>query len=137
MDDKKIRIKAFCCKQSAIEAYRMAETLKLEIPEELEIEEVRCSGNIDIEDILLEFENGIDSVMVIACHEGNCLFISGNIRAKKRVENTKRFLDDVGLSKERLEIFTLASNMGHGFSRIAKDMRERVIKIGKSPLIEK
>ncbi|MBU1626951.1 hydrogenase iron-sulfur subunit [bacterium] len=133
-NDNKIRIKAFCCKQSVVEAHKMAVVMKLDIPENLDIVEVKCTGLIDILDLMNAFEEGADGVMVIACHEGNCLYLSGNIRAKKRISVTKRLLDEMGVGGERLEMFNLASNMGPGFIRFAKEMKDKILKIGQSPL---
>ena len=130
------KIKAFCCEQSAVEAHKMAEVMKLEIPEELDVVKVKCTGLIDIIDLMNAFEEGADGVMVIACHEGNCLFLSGNIRAKLRVKNARKLLDEIGVESDRLEIFNIASNMGPGFSKITNEMKERIIKLGSNPLNE-
>jgi len=39
------------------------------------------------------FELGFDAVFVSGCHEGDCHYLAGNIRAKKRVNKLKKDLD--------------------------------------------
>jgi len=114
----------------------MAKKMKLEIPEELDIVEVKCSGMVDIIDIVESFERGADGVMIIACHEGNCFYLSGNMRAKMRVSSAKKLLEEVGIEGERLQIFNLASNMGFGFNKVVNDMKNTILKVGRSPLNE-
>jgi coenzyme F420-reducing hydrogenase delta subunit len=128
------KIKAFCCQQSAFEAYEMAKTMKLPVPDERDIVKVKCTGLIDIIDVMQAFEDGADGIMVVACHEGNCLFLSGNSRAVKRVQRIKKLLDEIGIGGERLEIFHVAANMGPRFSEITTNMKDRISKLGKSPI---
>jgi len=130
----RIKIRAFCCQQSAVEAYKMAKTMKLNVPENLDIVEVKCTGSIDVIDMIRAFEEGVDGVIVVACHEGNCQFLSGNTRAKMRVEKTRKLLEELEIESSRLEIFNVASNMGAGFSKITSEMNERISKLGKSRL---
>jgi coenzyme F420-reducing hydrogenase delta subunit len=54
--------------------------------------------------------------MIVACPEGKCKRIDGNIRAAKRVKWVQQLLDEIGLNGKRLvyaagdEIDTAAAN---------------------------
>ncbi len=55
--------------------------------------------------LLRAFEAGADAVIVMVCPEGDCRYLEGNIRAGKRVAQTKKLLDEIGLDGRRLNIF--------------------------------
>lgn len=124
------KIVVFCCYQSAYEAADMAGTMRLSLPENLNIIRVPCTGKVDTVHILKAFELGAEGVMVLACHEENCKFLTGNTRARKRVEYLKGILEEIGLEKERLEIYNLAPNMAHRFIEVSNAMAEKVKELG-------
>jgi len=127
-------IVAFCCRNSAVEAGRMAELFNLKLPEGLRTITVPCAGKIDVDCILTSFNEGADGVLVISCHKGNCKSETGNIFAEWRVNDVKRMLAETGIESERLCFESLASNMGPEFSSIANSMEERIKEMGTSPL---
>ncbi len=64
-----------------------------------------CSSMVKDVFLLRAFEAGSDAVVVLACPEGECHYVNGNIRARKRVERLKSLLDEIGLDGRRLSIF--------------------------------
>ncbi|MBC7344493.1 MAG: hydrogenase iron-sulfur subunit, partial [Clostridia bacterium] len=82
--------------------------------------------------ILKAFENGADGVMVVGCQEGNCKDISGNVRARKRVEYARRLLEEVGLERERLKMYHLAANRGVEWAEVVTEMFTTVKLLGPS-----
>jgi F420-non-reducing hydrogenase iron-sulfur subunit len=84
--------------------------------------------------LLTAFEEGADGVYVAGCMEGDCHFLRGNIRARKRVEYVKKILDELGIGGERLEMVNLSGSMGPRFAEIAREMTERIRKLGPNPL---
>jgi F420-non-reducing hydrogenase iron-sulfur subunit len=124
------KIVVFCCYQSAYEAADMAGTMKMSLPDNISIVRIPCTGKVDMIHILKAFELGAAGVMVLACHEDNCKFLTGNTRARKRVEYLKRELEMIGLEKERLEIYNLAPNMAHRFIEVSNAMAEKVKELG-------
>ncbi|UCD86079.1 MAG: hydrogenase iron-sulfur subunit [Deltaproteobacteria bacterium] len=107
----------------------MAGTMGLSLPDNLNVVRVPCTGKVDTIHILRAFELGAEGVIVLACHDENCKFLTGNIRARKRVEYLKGILEEIGLEKERLEIYNLAPNMGHRFAEVASSMAENLKKL--------
>jgi len=55
------------------------------------------------------------------------------LRAYKRVEYTKKLLEEIGLESERLEFFHIAASEAPMFAKIAKEMTERAKKLGPNP----
>jgi len=66
--------------------------------------------------------------------EGECHFLEGNLRAKKRVERTKMILEEIGIEGERVEMYNLSASEGVKFAEIAKEMTEKIKKLGPSPI---
>jgi len=95
---------------------------------------VPCAGRVDIIHLLRTLEAGADAVFVAGCMEGECHYLIGNIRAKKRVNKLKRDFAEMGFEPERLEMFNLASSDGPRFADIVTEMVERTLKLGPSPL---
>ena len=93
-----------------------------------------CSGRVDIIHLLKAFEAGADAVFVAGCHEGECHYLTGNIKAKKRVNKLKQDLAQIGLEPERLEMFNVGSAEGPKFASICREMSERAHKLGPSPV---
>ncbi len=128
------KIVAFCCYYCAYSAADLAGSLRLQYPPTVRLIEQPCSGKVDIRLLLQAFEQGADGVYVAGCLEGDCHFLKGNIRAKKRVNAAKKILDKIGVGGERLEMFNLSGSMGPKFAEIAKEMTQRVVELGPSPL---
>ena len=78
----------------------------------------------------LSIEEGADGVMVAGCLEGECHFLTGNLKAKKRVNYVKKTLEDIGIEPERVTMFNLSSAMGPRFAEIATEMTETIKKLG-------
>jgi len=106
----------------------------LQYPSNIKIIFVPCTGKVDVLHILRAFEKGADGVYVVGCMEGDCHFISGNFRARKRVEQTQKILDTIGIGGERAQMYNLSSGEGPRFAQFAIEMNERIRKLGPNPI---
>ena len=127
-------IVAFCCHYCAFAAADLAGSLRLSYPPNVRIIRLPCTGKLDVLYILKAFEFGADGVMVAGCLEGQCHFQKGNIYAKKRVLYAKKLLSEITIEPERLEMYNLSSAMATRFAEIAREMTERIKKIGPTPI---
>lgn len=127
-------IVAFCCHYCAYGAADLAGISRLQYPPNVKIVKIPCSGKIDTSYILAAFEAGADGVYVAGCLHGTCHFLNGNIRAEKRVAYTRKLLEEIGLGGDRLEMYHMSASMGQEFARSAKEMAERIKRLGPSPL---
>ena len=84
-----------------------------------------CTGRVDIIHLLKAIEDGADAVYVAGCLEGECHFLVGNLKAKKRVQYVKKVLQEIGVEPERVEMFNLSAGEGPRFAEIAREMVER------------
>jgi F420-non-reducing hydrogenase iron-sulfur subunit len=125
---------AFCCHYCAYTAADLAGTMRLQYPDNIRIVRLPCTGKVDVRVLLEAFEKGADGAYVAGCLEGDCHFLTGNLRAKKRVELAKRILEDAGIGGERLEMFNMSAAMGPRFAEVAREMTEKIRKLGPSPI---
>jgi coenzyme F420-reducing hydrogenase delta subunit len=125
---------AFCCKYCAYAAADLAGSMRLSYPSNVKISQVPCTGRVDIVHLLRAIEDGADGVYVAGCLEGDCHFVSGNLKARKRVEYVKRTLEELGIEPERVEMFNLSSAMGPRFAETANEMTEKIRNLGPSPV---
>lgn len=128
------RILAYCCRYCAYAAADLAGSMRLSYPPNVRILQVPCTGRIDAVFLLRAIEEGADGVFVAGCLEGECHFLEGNLRARKRVEAVQGILREIGIEPERVMMFNLSSAMGTRFAEIAREMTERIRQLGPSPL---
>lgn len=134
IEDYEPEVLAFCCYFCAFAAADLAGSMRLQYPTNVKIIRVPCTGKVDVIYILKAFEKGADAVFVAGCLEGNCHYLEGNLRAKKRVLSLKKFLDEIGVGGERLEMFNMSSSMGTAFAEAASEMTSRAKRLGMNPV---
>lgn len=108
--------------------------MRLSYPADIKIIQVPCTGRVDILHLLNAIEDGADGVYVAGCLEGECHYISGNLKAKRKVAYVKKTLTEIGIEPERVEMFNLSSAQGARFAEIALEMTDRIKALGPSPI---
>jgi coenzyme F420-reducing hydrogenase delta subunit len=130
MSEFEPKIVAFCCNFCAFAAADLAGSMRLEYPSNVRIVRLPCTGKTDALYIMKAFEDGADGVFVAGCLEGQCHFLEGNLRARKRVAYVKRLLAEVGIEPERVEMYNLSSAMGGRFAEIVEEMTTKIKELG-------
>jgi coenzyme F420-reducing hydrogenase delta subunit len=108
--------------------------MRMEYPSNVKIIRVPCTGKVDALYLLKALENGVDGVYVAGCMEGDCHFLKGNIRARKRVEYVKELLEGIGINPERVAMYNLSAAQGPRFVEIAREMTEKIKALGPNPV---
>jgi len=130
MSEFEPKIVAYCCNFCAFAAADLAGAMRVQYPPNVRIIRLPCTGKVDAIHLMKAFEDGADGVFVAGCLEGECHYLEGNLRAKKRVAYVKRLLTEVGTDPQRVEMFNLSSAMGGRFAEIVEEMTERIRKLG-------
>ena len=107
--------------------------MRLSYPVGIRVVRVPCTGKVDLVHILRAFELGADGVYLVGCLEGTCAYEQGNFRAKKRVAQAVRYLDQVGIGGERVAMFNLSSGDAPLFAAYAQEMYQRLMALGPNP----
>lgn len=108
--------------------------MRLSYPTNVKMVKLPCTGRVDNLLILKAFESGVDGVYLAGCLEGECHFLKGNLRARKRVEYVKSLLDEVGIGGARLEMYNMSAAQGQRFAEVAREMTEKIRALGPSPV---
>jgi F420-non-reducing hydrogenase iron-sulfur subunit len=108
--------------------------MRLHYPTNVKIIKLPCSGRAEVLHLMQAIEKGADGVFVAGCLEGDCHYQVGNLRAKKRVAYVKEILEKVGIGGERIAMYNLSAGQGPRFAEIAREMTEKIKKLGPSPL---
>ncbi len=132
MSEFEPKIVAYCCNFCAFAAADLAGAMRLQYPPGVRIIRLPCTGKVDAILLMKAFEEGADAVFVAGCLEGECHYLEGNLRARKRVAYVKRLLSEVGIEPERIDMFNLSSAMGGRFAEIVEEMTQRVKDLGPS-----
>ena len=135
-DNFEPKIIGFCCKFCAYAAADLAGSMRISYPSSIKIIQVPCTGRIDVIHILKALEEGADGVMIAGCLEGECHFLEGNLKAKKRVQMVKHILTQINMEPERVQMYNLSSAMGPRFAQIASQMTEKIHQLGQSPVMK-
>ena len=81
-------------------------------PTNVKIIRIPCTGKVDALYLLKALEDGVDGVYVAGCEVGDCHFLVGNIRARKRVGYVKSILKDLGINPGRVEMYNMSAADG-------------------------
>ncbi len=130
MSEFEPKIVAYCCNFCAFAAADLAGAMRLQYSPNVRIIQLPCTGKADPIHFMKAFEEGADGVFVAGCLEGQCHYLKGNLRAKKRVAYVKRLLAEVQVEPERLDMFNLSSAMGGRFAEIVEEMTQRIKELG-------
>lgn len=130
MNEFEPKIIAYCCNFCAFAAADLAGAMRLQYPANVRIIKLPCTGRVDAIVLLKAFEEGADGIFVAGCLEGECHYLEGNLRAKKKVAYVKRLLGELQIEPERIEMFNLSSAMGGRFAEIVENMTDRIKKLG-------
>jgi len=102
---------------------------------EIQTVKMPCSSMVKDVFLLRAFEAGADGVIVLVCPEGQCRFLEGNIRAKKRVAWVRNLLDEIGLNGQRLSLSNISSGDKITASQIIDDVLKTLAEVGPNPAV--
>jgi F420-non-reducing hydrogenase iron-sulfur subunit len=108
--------------------------MRLSYPDSIRVIRLPCTGKVDVIHLMRTLQKGADGVYVAGCLEGECHYLTGNLRAKKRVEYTKKLLDEIGIGGDRLQMYNIAASDGPRFAEVAREMHEKIMALGPNPI---
>jgi coenzyme F420-reducing hydrogenase delta subunit len=124
MNGKFLKIYVFCCATS----YDQAQLIRNFSPpgNEIKVISLPCSGKLDILYLIKAFETGADGVAVMMCKEGECRYLEGNMRAKKRAKVVEELLKETGLGEGRVAVIQMDDG---GIERKMRELEDFCLKI--------
>jgi len=128
------KIIGFLCNWCAYAGADLAGVSRIEYPDSIRILKVMCSGRVDPTIIMESFISGVDGVLICGCHPGECQYLTGNLEEERKVELVKRFLDKIGIDKERLRLEWIGAWEGRKFANIVTEFTNDLTQLGANPM---
>ena len=127
------KILLFCCNWCAYAGADLAGVSRMQIKPYFRGIRTLCSARVDPEFILHAYKQGADGVMVAGCHPGDCHYIGGNYRTRRRMALLKVMLGQFGLNKDRFRLEWVSAAEGEKFASVVNEFIDRIIELGPSP----
>ena len=134
MSDQEPIIVAFVCNWCTFTAADLAGTSRQKYPPNVRLIRMMCSGMVDPKYVLKAFFEGADGVLIGGCHPGDCHYINGNYKARRRVALMKAVLAQYGLREDRLWLRWIGASEGNVFAETIREMTEKVKALGPTEL---
>ena len=131
-DDLKIIL--FLCNWGPHAPYQTLQDSGSEIPPNIKMVRIPCSGRLNKALIFKTFEMGADGVALVGCEPGTCRYGIGTESARQNVEDTRGIIEMLGLSENRLRLATFLPDEPDVLLRFLHDFTNEIIALGKSPV---
>ena len=128
------KIIAFACNWCSYAGADSAGVGRLQYPPTTRVIRVMCSGRISPMFVLEALRAGADGVLVTGCHPGDCHYISGNEKARRYVEESRKLIELLGLEAGRLRLEWISAGEGARFAEVVREFSEQIRVLGASPL---
>ena len=89
-----------------------------------------CTGMVDAQYVIKAFLEGADGVLVSGCHPGDCHYINGNYKARRRIKLLKTILPQFGFAPERLALTWIGASDGIQFAETMQQLATRMKSLG-------
>ena len=130
MENFEPTIIAFVCNWCTYTAADLAGTSRKKYPENVRLIKVMCTGMVDPKYVLKAFLQGADAVLVSGCHPGDCHYINGNFKARRRIKLLHNVLDNFGIDKKRLRLTWIGASDGIEFAETINTMVREIKEKG-------
>ncbi len=136
-DEFEPKILGILCNWCTYAGADLAGTSRTQYPPNVRVIRVMCTGRIDPAFILEAFSLGADAVLVSGCHIGDCHYIAGNFKSRRRIALTRKVLEQYGIDPRRLKMTFVSASEGALWAQVVKDMVSTIKKLGPSNVQKK
>jgi len=133
----KPKILAFCCNWCAYAGADLAGVSRFQMPTDVRVIRVMCSGRVPPELIIRALANGLDGVMILGCHPGECHYSEGNYLTRRRAHVLKRLLMYIGIEPERFQLRWVSAAEAAKFTAVVKEVTDKITALGPNSWVDK
>jgi len=131
------KIIAFLCNWCTYAGADLAGTSRIQYPSNIRIIRLMCSGALDPTYVLKVLLEGADGVLIGGCHPGDCHYLNGNYKARRRVATLKKVLEKAGLEPERVWLRWISASEGSYFAETVQDLVDHIKELGPNSIKER
>ena len=121
---------AFVCNWCTYTAADLAGTSRLTYPKNVRLIRVMCTGMVDPQYVIKAFLEGADGVLISGCHPGDCHYINGNYKARRRIKLLKEILPQFGFDQQRLRLTWIGASDGIQFAEVMRELVGQIKALG-------
>lgn len=123
-------ILAFVCNWCTYTAADLAGTSRMVQQPNLRLVRMMCTGMVDPKYIVKSLLSGADGVLISGCHPGDCHYINGNYKARRRVKLLNEILPQFGIERERVKLTWVGASEGNEFAATVNNFINEVRELG-------
>jgi coenzyme F420-reducing hydrogenase delta subunit len=123
-------IVAFVCNWCTYTAADLAGTSRLSYPENIRLVRIMCTGMVDSQYVIKAFLEGADAVVVSGCHPGDCHYINGNYKARRRMKLLQEMLPLFGIQQQRIRLTWIGASDGIEFAQVMARFTDQIQRMG-------
>jgi len=98
---------------------------------EIRIIRLMCTGRVDLAFVLRALLKGADGVIIGGCWPGECHYVTeGNYDALGNMHLSRKLLQLIGLSPDRLRLEWIAASEGSRFAEVMSEFADRLRELG-------
>jgi len=127
-------ILAFCCNWCSYAGADLAGVGRLQMPPNIHVIRVMCSASVKPEYVLKAISGGVDGVLVLGCHIGDCHYMTGNHRTAKRMPLVQKVLKEVGIDERRLKLDWVSASEGEKFQKVVTEFVGEIKNLGPNQM---
>ena len=126
----------FVCNWGPHTAYQTLQDQSADIPNEIKMVRIPCTGRISKSLLFKSFEMGADGVVLMGCSPSSCRYGTGTNVAKNNIEETRAILDILGIDKNRLRHATFFPDESTALLNFLTDFTNDIKVMGKTPVVK-
>jgi len=112
----------------------LAGTARTQYPTNVRVIRIMCTGRLDPAFVLKALSVGADGVLVSGCHIGDCHYLAGNFKSRRRIALLRKLIEEYGYDRERLRMTFVSASEGAIWAEVVQDMVNTIKKLGPNPL---
>ncbi|NIN67339.1 MAG: hydrogenase iron-sulfur subunit [Anaerolineae bacterium] len=126
------KILVFACNWCSYAGADLAGVSRLQMPASFRVIRVMCSARVRPEFIVTALSKGLDGVLVLGCHPGDCHYSEGNYFTRRRGLVLNKLLEYVGIEPERFQVRWVSASEGAKFADLIAEVTEQIKALGPS-----
>lgn len=128
--ESKPKIIVFCCNWCSYAGADLAGVSRLQMKPYFRTIRTMCSGRVDPEFVLNAFAKGADGVMIAGCHPGDCHYINGNYKTRRRYWLLQVVLKQLGINSKRLRLEWISASEATKFQTAVNSFIDEIMELG-------
>jgi F420-non-reducing hydrogenase iron-sulfur subunit len=124
------KILVFACNWCSYAGADLAGVSRLQMPPNCRVIRVMCSARVRPEFVIKALSQGLDGVLVLGCHPGDCHYSEGNYFTRRRGLLLQKLLQYVGLEPERFQVRWVSASEGAKFAETIGQVTDQIRALG-------